>query len=810
MSKIKNNVSITEMSRRGFIQSAAVLSGAAAVAGTVSLPFSANAQTPQGIRPDETSETIKYSACLVNCGSRCPLKVHVKDGVIRRISNETMFDDSTFGLHQIRPCLRGRSVRWKTYNPDRLKYPMKRVGKRGEGKFERISWDEATSIIADKLKYTIDTYGNEAIYYQYGTGSTGANLHGRTACKRLLSTVGGFLSDYGTYSYSQLTGIVPYVYGDMLESLLTEIENSDLVVMFGHNLAETRMSGGGQFYETLNALDKSKSKVIIIDPRRTDSVTTLGAEWIPIYPGTDAALVAALGYVMIQEGITDEAFLREYCIGWDKQTLPASAPENGSYKDYILGNGPDGIAKTPEWASQLTGISVARIIQLAREIGNARAAWISQGWGIQRTSNGEQACRAIMMLPLMSGHIGRPGTNTGCWGGSIEYPVASFAIPNPVKTQIPTFMWSEAVARGEELTSKNAGVRNKDKLDTGIKFMWCYSSNVIGNQHADLNKTHELLQDESKCEFILVWDNHMTPSAKYADILLPDVTTVETNDLINNSYASGAYHYMVRLQNAIEPLWENRPNYDVLADIAEKLGVKEKFTEGRTYQEWIEYCYNQVKANNPALPSFAETNDMGIVDRKLPPRSAYVALEAFRQDPITNPLKTASGKIEIYSEKLMQDTEGWILPEGDRIPAIPEYCKNEEGVENVTLKEKFPLQMTGFHDKGHVHSTYFNVAMLREAIPHQFWLNPVDAAQRGLKSGDIAEIYNERGRLHIRVKVTDRVLPGVIAVPQGAWRSLDTTGVDTGGCINTLTSWHPSPFAKGNPQHTNLVEVKRA
>lgn len=292
MSKIKNNVSITEMSRRGFIQSAAVLSGAAAVAGTVSLPFSANAQTPQGIRPDETSETIKYSACLVNCGSRCPLKVHVKDGVIRRISNETMFDDSTFGLHQIRPCLRGRSVRWKTYNPDRLKYPMKRVGKRGEGKFERISWDEATSIIADKLKYTIDTYGNEAIYYQYGTGSTGANLHGRTACKRLLSTVGGFLSDYGTYSYSQLTGIVPYVYGDMLESLLTEIENSDLVVMFGHNLAETRMSGGGQFYETLNALDKSKSKVIIIDPRRTDSVTTLGAEWIPIYPGTDAALVA--------------------------------------------------------------------------------------------------------------------------------------------------------------------------------------------------------------------------------------------------------------------------------------------------------------------------------------------------------------------------------------------------------------------------------------------------------------------------------------------------------------------------------------
>ncbi|MCS6723526.1 dimethyl sulfoxide reductase subunit A, partial [Proteus mirabilis] len=157
--------------------------------------------------------------------------------------------------------------------------------------------------------------------------------------------------------------------------------------------------------------------------------------------------------------------------------------------------------------------------------------------------------------------------------------------------------------------------------------------------------------------------------------------------------------------------------------------------------EWIEYCYNQMREKNPALPTFAETNDVGIIDRKLPNRNQYVALEAFRQDPIANPLKTASGKIEIYSEKLMQDTDGWVLPEGDRIPAIPEYCKNEEGVENVKLKEKFPLQMTGFHDKGHVHSSYYNVAMLREAIPHQFWLNPIDAAERGLKSGDIAEIY---------------------------------------------------------------------
>lgn len=195
-----NKIREKALSRRQFIQTSASIATTTAIASSISLPFSAQATPTITIQPDEVSEKIKYSACLVNCGSRCPLKVHVKDDVITRISNETMYDDTQFGLHQIRPCLRGRSVRWKTYNPDRLKYPLLRTGKRGEGKFKRISWDEATTIVAQKLRSTIDTYGNEAIYYQYGSGSTGANLQGRNACKRLLSQLGGFLDQHGTYS----------------------------------------------------------------------------------------------------------------------------------------------------------------------------------------------------------------------------------------------------------------------------------------------------------------------------------------------------------------------------------------------------------------------------------------------------------------------------------------------------------------------------------------------------------------------------------------------------------------------------------
>lgn len=808
MNNNKQQFYTNSMSRRKFIKNSAAVTSAAAIVSTISLPLSVKASAVESAEP--TAESIKYSACLVNCGSRCPLKVHVKDDVIVKIASETIFDDSTFGQHQIRPCLRGRSVRWKTYSPDRVKYPMLRTGKRGEGKFKTISWDEATTIIAENLKKTIEKHGNEAIYYQYGTGTTGANLQGRNACKRLLSLLGGFLDQHGTYSTAQINTIFPYVYGGIEESLLDEIKNSDLVVMFGQNLAETRMSGGGQFLETLHALEQSKAKVIIIDPRMTDSVTTLNAEWIPIRPGTDAALVAALGYVMIKENLTDEDFLKQYCVGWDQTTLPASAPSNGSYKDYILGNGADNTAKTPEWASEITGIAPTRIVQLAREIGNARAAWISQGWGLQRTANGEQAARSIMMLPLITGNIGRAGTNTGGWGGNVKYAVPGFSIPNPVKTAIPCFMWTDAISRGTEMTAKNAHIKNKERLNTNIKFLWNYASNVTSNQHSDLNRTHQILEDESLCEFILIWETHMTASAKYADLLLPDVTSVESNDLIDNSYASGAYHYVTRLQQTITPMWHCRQSYDVLAEVAEKLGIKQAFTEGHSHEEWIELSYNKMREKNPSLPPFAETDGKGIIDRAFADSGNYIALKDFRDDPINKPLRTPSGKIEIYSEALANIANQWELASGDRIPAVAEYCPTFEGVSDLKMQEIYPLQMTGFHVKGHTHSSYYNIAMLREAVPHEFWINPIDAAPRGLRSGDMAEIFNDRGRIRIAVKITEKVLPGVISVPQGAWRNLNTEGIDVGGCINTLTTLRPSPLAKGNPQHTNLVEVKRA
>ncbi|HED1585765.1 TPA: molybdopterin-dependent oxidoreductase, partial [Enterobacter hormaechei subsp. hormaechei] len=383
-----------EVTRRGLMKTTAI-GGLAVASSAFTLPFTRLASAAEALSPASAPEKVVWSACTVNCGSRCPLRMHVVDGEIKYVETDNTGDDNYEGLHQVRACLRGRSMRRRVYNPDRLKYPMKRVGKRGEGKFERISWDEAYDIIATNMQRLIKEYGNESIYLNYGTGTLGGTMTrswppGKTLVARLMNCCGGYLNHYGDYSSAQIAAGLNYTYGGWADgNSPSDIENSKLVVLFGNNPGETRMSGGGVTYYLEQARAKSNARMIIVDPRYTDTGAGREDEWIPIRPGTDAALVNALAYVMITENLVDQPFLDKYCVGYDEKTLPASAPANGHYKAYILGQGSDGIAKTPEWASTITGIPVERIVQLAREIGSAKPAYISQGWGPQRHANGE-------------------------------------------------------------------------------------------------------------------------------------------------------------------------------------------------------------------------------------------------------------------------------------------------------------------------------------------------------------------------------------------------------------------------------------
>lgn len=764
---------------------------------------------------DPDAETIN-SACLVNCGSRCPLRLQVKDGVITRVLEDATGSDE-LNNQQIRACVRGRTARQRIYNPDRLKTPLRRREgtERGAGQWDEISWDEALTEVANAIERTIADYGNDAIHWIQWSGVEGGNFTHSGGFRRLLNCMGGFLDFYGTYSVACMVESIPAHYGTFSwDNSYNDIENSQLLVMWGDNPLETRMSGGGWTYIIQQLKKKTGIKVIVIDPRYSETAANVADDWVPIRPGTDAALAAGMAHVMVEENLHDQEFLDKYCIGFDEEHMPDGAPENASYLSYIKGDGPDGIEKTPEWAARITGIPAQRIRTLAREIANAKPCAIRQGWGVQRHANGETACRAPMLIANMTGNVGIPGGGTGVQAGNHGIPVKRFDDykENPVEVLIPTFMWTDAITRGTEMTATADGIRGADRLKNNIKMMFVYASNTLVNQHADINKTLDILKDTSLCETIVGIDNHMTGSMKMCDIVLPETTWYEREDFLGG-IRGGDMGFAIHTERSIEPLWETRDGWDMCVDLAKKLGIEDEFTEGRTKSDWISKIYEDtvaaVEEAGGSMPSQDEMREQHVIrtKRKLGEGITY---EDFRRDPEANPLDSPSGKIEIFSQKFYKTAQEWTLADGDRLPALPEHVRTHESAEDVLEGSEHPLQCLGHHTKAHVHSTFVNSEWLAEATQHRVWISQLDAAERGIEDGDLVRVFNNRGEIELPAFVTERIMPGVCSVPQGQWHNADADGVDKGGAINTLTNQRPTPYAKGTGQHTNLVDIRLA
>lgn len=766
-----------------------------------------------------------WSGCAVNCGSRCQLRVFSKHGRVIRIetdqtnhSTDTVLDG---GCTQIRACQRGRAMRQRIYAPERLKYPMKRVGRRGEGRFERISWTQALDEIAQRLKDTIDRHTNESIMIMHGSGNQ-ALVNSSAATYRFFNLIGGSLAWYSDYSTACIQHAWPYLYGrfdyggtrskaDGQGSYFSQVKNAKLYVTFGNNPAVTRASGGGQSWEFFSSARKNGTRMIFIDPIYSDTVAGRDVDWIPIRPGTDAALCEAIAYVLITENLVDQAFLDRYCIGYDEKTLPATAKPGSSYKSYILGLGDDRTPKTPKRAASITNIPEDRIVRLAREIGTTKPCFISQGWAPQRRMNGETQSTSIAMLPILTGQIGLPGTNSGAReGDSYGLEVGLPTGTSPVKVGMPIFLWPMAVMNAKGLTDKNAGVRGASALRHNIKFIWNTQSNTLINQHGGINQLRPILEDESKVETIVCVDTQMTPSARFADYILPDVCHQESIDLMADSYAVGDQNYLMLSEKAIDPAWEQRPNWEMMRELSARFGCEEAFTEGLSLEGWVRRLYAETRKNLPDMPEWSEFRKVGIYKYRMDNDSGIV-MEDFRQDPVKHPLSTPSGKIEIYSERLAEIGNTWQLPKGkgQEIHPIPRYIATDEMLQEDPKAEKYPLEAFGYHGPGRTHSTYHNVPWLRELHPDVVLMNPVDANPRGLKTGMLVKIFNDRGALVLPVKVTPRIIPHLVAFPQGAWYKPDAKGTDFGGCFNVLTQLKPTPLAKANPSHTNLVQVER-
>lgn len=734
-----------------------------------------------------------------NCGGRCLIKAHVKDGAVTRLSSDT--SAPTKDSYCIKACVRGRNYKNLLYHPDRLKYPMKRVGKRGEGKFERISWEEAIETIASETKRITEKYGPASRYSTYAWGNGYGVVSDPEMVNKLLALTGGYLAFRGNYSSFQTKIGTKATYGtggsgSSFETLL----DSKLIILWAHNPAATIF---GPNFRTILAQAKAKGvKIVCVDPRNSETVRAFADQWIPIKPTTDNAMMDAMAYVIVTEGLHDQKFLDTYCIGFDEKTMPPGIDPKESVKSYLLG-GKDGIKKTPEWAEKITGVPANTIRELAREYATNKPAALIQGNGGQRHAFGEQFARGGAQLACITGNIGMSGGWASGKGGIDGVPngwgaLTFNTVANPVQASIPCFTFTTAIEKGTEMTAKD-GVEGVDKLPSNIKLIYNFSGNCLVNQHSDINRTKKLLEDESKVEFIVVNDIFMTPSAKFADILLPGTTFFERNDILNPWWDE---NYLTVQQQVVKPLYECRDEYEVMTAIAQKLGVEKEFTEGRSRRDWIdEYVLNLRKTVDPKFPDFDELCKTGVYF--FPMDKPVIGFEQQIKDPKNNPFSTPSGKIELFSKTV------WDMNNPKEIPAIAKYVPAWEGPEDE-LASKYSLQLIGWHSIRRCHSIHDNQPWLEEAEKQVIWMNPADAKKRNIQDGDHVKVYNERGTVLIPVQVTEKIVPGVCAIPQGAWYNPDSNGNDTRGSINVLTTQRPTAWAKANPQHTCLVEVEKA
>ena len=717
-----------------------------------------------------------------DCGGRCPLKLHVKDNRILRVEGDDIAEPE-----QLRTCLRCRALRQYVHHPQRLMYPQKRVGERGEGKFERISWDEALTMLAEQLTHVKETYGNAGIFLATGGGYLAGLHNGGFAAQRLMNQFGGCVTHYGNISsegavWASLTQYGSVMVGHSREDMLS----SKLIILWGWDPARM-ISGTNTMYHVIRARENG-ARVIAIDPRYHDTAATVADEWIPIRPGTDTAMMVAMANVMIKEKLQDQAFLDKYTVGFDQ------------FSEYVLGR-EDGVDKTPRWAAAICGVDEDSIIRLAREYAATKPAALMDCQGPARSAMGEQYNRCAATLSAMTGNVGRPG-GSAC-GGLMGIPVGHMfrmsAIPpgkNPFEMDGPNVKGTldirmRVIKRIHINKIFDAILEGRQGgYPADIKLMWSMCNNYL-NQTGNSNKAARALQ---KLEFCCVQELFMTAQARYADLLLPVTSAAERSDL-TRPWPSGPYFTF--MSRALNPLGECKSDLDIVSELAERLGI-EGFNP-HTEDEWLKMFVDLNPEYQKYIKDYDRFKKEGIHRVKLD--EPIIAFKQQIDDIENNPFPTPSGKIEIFSRRVAD------LNKPDT-PPIPKYMPTPED-RNDPLVEKYPLQLLTPHPKNRVHSELYMVPWLREVEEHRAWVNPLDADLRGIKDGDEILVFNDRGKLAIKAWLTERIIPGAICIFEGAWYNPDKDGVDRGACANTLTK---DAYSGGGAAvlNTCLVEIERA
>ncbi len=702
-------------------------------------------------------DRIVTTTCSYDCGGRCLLKVRVRDEKIVDIGTE-----DRHGLH-VKACPRGLAQKDVVHHPDRLTSPLKRVGQRGDGNFKPISWEEALETIAGKIRHATTRFGTESLYFVTCTGSMSTLHYTPSVTQRFFGLLGKCTTTWSDPScegahQSALATFGETATGSSRDNLLS----SKLIILWGWNPLDTRF--GPDTAPRLSQAKKAGARIVCVDPRQSRTCRALADQWIPMKPGTDAAALIAMAYVMISEGLLDNRYIEKYTHGFE------------AFRDYVTGE-TDGTPKTPEWAHSICGAPAESIVELARDYATDKPASLITGWAPGRTAYGEQFHRAASTLSAITGNIGVDGGHAGGGPDYIEMGFIDETLP------IPETGRHEVHFTGlyDALLKEKPKEKHPD-----CKLLYIVGCNLL-NQNLNLNKGRRALMN---VDFIVTHELFLTPTARYADIVLPVTHFFERED-IGQPFNGGPYSiYMNKVLDAPPGV---KSDLEIFSELAECVGL-ENYNDP-SEEEWLQTFLD----SQPGFPNLETLKNAAVHPLEL--KRPHVAFREQIEDPGKYPFPTPSGKIEIFSSRFAEMND-------PSIPSIPVYMAPWEGPEDP-LAQKHPIQLISPHSKARANSVFDNIETIKKQGDDDLWMNPADARRRGVQNGDAVYVYNQRGRMRVKAKVTPRIMPGVASIDQGQWYAPDDRGVDAGGCPNVLTRDKMSP-AGAFPSNTCLVQIEIA
>ncbi|UYN93467.1 MAG: molybdopterin-dependent oxidoreductase [Enhydrobacter sp.] len=711
-------------------------------------------------------------------------------------------DPSPIGLHMLSDEVARLRVRRPAVRRSWLeKGPGAAPEKRGREPFVELPWDEALDLVAGELTRVKRVHSNRSIFGgSYGWSSAGRFHHAQSQVHRFLNSVGGYVRHQDSYSLGAARVLMPHIVATMedLMSMHTPwdvlADHCRLFVTFGgvpHKNAQIN-AGGATLHHVKGGLHRMREKgvrFVNVTPTGEDIDTGGAVEWLAIRPNTDAALILALCHVLHEEKLHDRAFLDRCTVGFDR-----FAP---SLKD-----------KTPQWAEKITGIPASRIAALAREMAATRTT-VSIGWSLQRSHHGEQPFWALVTLACMLGQIGLPGGGFGVGYGPVNLMGSSFpkysgpTLPqgsNAVSDFIPVARFADMLLNPGGKVSYNG----RDLTYPDIRLVYWAGGNPF-HHHQDLNR---LMTAWRKPETIVFHEQFWTPAARMADIVLPATTSLERDDI---GYGSRE-PFLVAMKKAREPIGEARDDYWIFGELARRLGARDVYTEGRDTMGWLRHLYELSREKSAqagvAIPPFEEFWQAGIAEARGETREP-VMLARFRADPAKHPLKTPSGRIEIFSETIA--SFGY-----DDCPGHATWIEPAEWLGSPAAG-RHPLHMLSDQptDKLHSqldHSPHARATKVRGRQP--VTLHPQDAAARGIAEGDLVRVFNDRGACLAAARLSDRIRRSVVRLSTGAWFDPEDAGsnrpLEKHGNPNALTlDIGASKLSQGCIAQTCLVEIER-